>query len=238
VAEEVLLDVGLLDAKAILDRDDKKLKYAVLLALETAQSLFQSLIVQLKESPETGFFKSVYQDLLYKIQDVQKRQMDEQQMDALFERGALVEQLARCCHLLFQAKMLLGSRHDNPIAKRNLFISAVRLKLQEIEAYIQQERKKTASFLVDPWIEECHAARRTIEKLELATEKSAIQAIIEQFCSQLLSIPEMKRHMIDACKQELLQELDRISSIPKQNYFAFPLYAIPGYLDYFKGLNT
>ena len=132
--------------------------------------------------------------------------------------------------------MFLGSNHNNPIAKSGLFITAVRLLLTRSEKHIQKERKKSGEFLGDPWIPESHSLRRQAEKLELCDENlDAMKAIITHIFSDLDAIPEMKSaSFLETQKTELLNYLQQISAIPRKSYFDYPLYAIPGYLDYFK----
>lgn len=146
------------------------------------------------------------------------------------ESAQLLQQLGSLCHLLFKQK--IGREKNNPIALKALFINGSRNLLLQGEEYIQQERKKTNKFLANPWIEEFHSLRKEAEKLELYDDDlNGMLEIYTNICTQLDAIDELKRaSFLDAHKKELLQLLDQIKTLPKEQY---PLFSIPGYLDYF-----
>ncbi|MDB6081324.1 MAG: hypothetical protein JWO53_596 [Chlamydiia bacterium] len=234
IEQELLLDIGFLDMRALLDIEEKKLSKALFLALTKAREQLSSALENLigvTTLKEGQLFKSIQESLIKKSRAWLEKQ-DEQSEGKSSQQ--LLKRVRSLCHVLFETQLFLASCTRNYSAQCTLIVC----KLQHFVALLeeeQQEKRKGISSFWKPKIAECHALKGNIERLELAEEsKEAFETVIQGIFQKIEEIPEVKKQSaVEKIKREELQQEIYAAVQMLDTAVKLPLHYLPGHLTFF-----
>ncbi len=234
VEDEIFLDVGLLDRRALMDVDQKALKKTLLLAIERAKMHTYE--------PRFGLLANLQfaetSPLCKKTLDAIRKRLEEWTAVAVDETKSideLLEHLRSYCHNLFDAKVIIAAHANMLLPKCLEFINEVRSLERYVEESLLQKRTKYLKELGISWIPECRHMRAEIETFEPEEEAaSSLEPLVKKVFGQINELPEYAQFHLEAFQKELeahLREIEEISKNPKKEH---PFIYIPGYLAFFE----
>ena len=232
VQREVVLDIGLLDMRSLFDVDAKKLKEALLAAIDKAQQQVSAVVRDLEAlKVEDEIVKRVVRTLVCNIKIWETEKVTSKE-----ESAFLLKQLMLFCHFLFEAKMVMEAKNANSTGKYAMLISGMRAYVDFIEGFIEK-RRQVEGFGKMPWLPEMHALHRDVETLELIQEEAAVyKKTFDDLFKKIEEIAEIKMESEEEKRarlkfqSELLKQVDEAGVIGKKRAFTQLLHHIPGYL--------
>src|SRR5207247_1890154 len=134
VERELLLDIGLLDRRALFDVEENKLKSVLHNALEKAKENVWHLKEELIGIKEEGVLsKKVLEHLVTQLSAWAEEKIQTTDDDIVF----YLSRLMRFCHFLFESKVLLVERYGALSATCAKLISELSVYIQFQEQYLQ-----------------------------------------------------------------------------------------------------
>lgn len=243
VEEEVLLDIGLLDNKAILAINDTEIKEVLRAVLKQAKKHVLApeigTYAQLESiQPES---KSVSQRALsHLLNDILS--WTRKKPDEVDSTTALLEELSFFCRLLFLYRAYNFAKKGNALAIRAKLFYEMFFIIHELENILRAFRKSSTDELEQDvyFINECHELRKELQKLDTKGEDPfLLKPRIECIFDKIALIPEIKKGCLSKAfdlttiRNDLLSKIEELNT---QSDLRQPLlfHYIPGYLAYFK----
>ncbi len=234
VEDEIFLDIGLLDRRALMDVDQNELNKTLRLAITRANKHIYEARYGILANLQ-GIVAN--ESLRKKTLDTVKNGLEKWSKTVVDESKStdwLLEHLRNYCHLLFDAKLIQGSTAKVLLPRCLDFMNQLRSFANYLEEALQAKRTKHIAEWGRQWIPECHAMRCEIECFEPEEESAqAFSPLLKKIYGIVDQIPERAELDLESYKKELeadLLEIDALKSDPKKEQ---PFIYIPGYLAFF-----
>lgn len=241
VEEEVFLDIGLLDNKAILNINESELKAILREAITKAkkhllepESGISAQLETLKCGKKTVSEKALCH-LLGDISLWATKKIED-------NYSTLLEELAIFCQLLFRSRAFIFAKRGSPSDIRTIVLFETALLIQEIEIFLRKQRQSSLKE-VEPdicFFEECHLFRKELQKFETESEDpSLLKPFLDRLFDKISLIPEIKTTSstvdfdLTKLRTELYNQLEELAVRAEMSPATLPHY-IPGYLAYFR----
>jgi hypothetical protein len=237
--EEIILDIGLLDMRALMDVDQANLRKVLKIAIDRTRQHMRNpewgLLKRLEQSPSSQM--KLYQELQEKI-----AAWDKEPLLPEASSTELLEKLKLFCYYLFNAAALLSAVKKHRLAKILVLIEELRAFCRALELWLQKKRGAMGASWNKLWIAECYAIRREIEHFEMqGSGIESLKAFVSRFFVLVSQIPEiaqlkaLKKEEADFEKmtEEIKRHLEEIGMTTLFEADQMPFFFVPGYLAFF-----
>jgi len=226
VTEEVLLDIGLLDLRAVFSVEESRLQKTLYKALEKAKVHAKKVIARLESVEEAHSLREELQHLV------------ELPLPVETSTSQLLSQLRSLVHLFFEARIVFVARLGNISASFEEFISSFRSFAERLEKKLLSKFEDDPVF-GRPWIWQCFELRKKIEEFELLREERgelepAMGKLFSELDEYLRDATPEEKEFVAAEKKKLFAGLDAFTALKKETAFEHPLHYVPGFLSYFR----
>jgi|GEM_PF-5716634 len=223
VEKEVMLDIGLVDRRALFDIEKEKLEKILSKALKSALYHGKKIEKKLLDEKHVEELSQAFFNLHKEVEAVKEWDDDKR----LFF-------LRSFCHLFFEERIYFCAKHANLSALLEYFTSSCRSFAKRVEEKVQ-EKEGLDPVLGPLWVPECFEIKKQIELLELEEESyRSIEKGATTIFSLLEGLSGEVQEDLKEEKKELIGLLERIGEAKRRTAFDHPLHVIPGCINFFR----